>query len=179
MANKLCYPMFEVQDTHFAKIKVQSGQTLYPGDVVYAEVLDTAITDNIEVYAPTPLSNVTTQVPCIIINQGYEKTTDDRRIEGNPDYSTYSYTEGDTLTVVRLHEGQVFQISDDCLDNTGVVVPVAGVKLIAQNSDVNLATAASGGTNKVVLNIDYRNSIGIGGNMGMTYIDTNIARVEG
>lgn len=178
MANYLCYPMFEVKDTEFAKIIVQSGQTFRPGDIVMAESLDTSLTDNIEVYNPTPVSDITADYPCIIINQGFEKTSDGRRISGNPDYTTYTYTEGDVLTVIRLKRGQVFQISDDCLDNTGVVAPAANVKLIPQAGDYQLATAASAGTALVHLNIDTTNSVGAGGNMGMTYVDTNIARVE-
>ena len=176
MANHFCYPLFEVQEDEVARVRVATGVTLRPGDIVLAETIDTALTDNLEVYSSTPVSDYTSDKPCIVINQGFEKTSDNRRIEGNPDYSTYTFTAGDVITVVRLKQGQKYQISDDCID-VGTAL-AAGVKLIPQNADYDLLSAASAGSSNISLNIDARNSIGVGGNMGMTYIDTSIARVE-
>ena len=176
MANYLCYPLMEGQEYEVVRLKVATGVTLRPGDIVLAETVDTGITDNLEVYASTPVSDYTSDKPCIVINQGFEKTSDGRRIEGNPDYSTYSFTAGDVITAIRLNKGQRYQISDDCIDVSTTLA--AGVKLIPQNADYDLLSAASAGSSAVSLNIDARNSIGIGGNMGMTYLDTSIARVE-
>ena len=177
MANKICRPLFEVQDFQYARIKVPTGQTYYPGDVVLAETLDTTITDNLEVYAPTPISDITTQYPVIIINQGFEVTSDGRRISGNPDISTYSYSAGTVLNAIRLHKDMKFIISDDCLDNTGVVAVAAGVYLIPQNSDVNLATSLTTGTAVTALKIELDTNEANGGLNGLNFVDTALARV--
>lgn len=177
MANKSCYPMVKIQDADVEKFRVQTGQTFYPGDIVKLETLDTGLTNNIEVYSPTPCASVTADRFCIIINQRFEQLTDGRRPTGNPDVSTYSYTVGQTIEAVRLRKNYTFFISDDCLDNTGVTAPAVGVKLIPQVGDYQLATAASGGSSITVLNIEKDHSQPSGGQFGASFIQGSIARV--
>lgn len=177
MANRICRPLIKVEERSVVKVEVPSGATLYAGDVILCETLDTTDSDNIEVYAGAQVSNYTTQVPCIIINQGFETLSDGRRPEGQPDFSQYTYTEGDVVTAIRLHNDLLFFISNDCLDNTGVVAPAAGVVLIPQNTDYQLATAASVGSSLAGLTVEKVTTQGVGGQFGSTFATGVVARV--
>ena len=176
MANKLCIPTFKVQNEDYVRITVPTGQTYYAGDVVVAETLNTDITDNIEVYSPTPVSDITSEYLCIVIsNAGFEEY-DGRRIEGNPDYSTYSYSAGKEVNAIRLKKNQTYIISDDSI-NVSTALAV-GVKLIGSNGTKQLTSTASPGSALTVLNIEVADeSIENGGNMGINFIDANRVRV--
>jgi len=177
MANRSCYAMVKIQDADVEKFRVQAGQTFYPGDIVKLETLDTGLSNNIEVYSPTPCASVTADRFCIIPNQRFEQLTDGRRPTGNPDVSTYTFTAGQTIEVIRLRKNYTFFISDDCLDNKGSVAPAVAVKLIPRVGDYQLATDATGGSSITVLNIEKRESQPSGGQFGASFIDGNIARV--
>lgn len=177
MATRLCRALFEVQDTQVAKIKIPASSTFYPGQIVMAETL-AAITDNLEVYSPTPVADVTTDYPCILINQGYETLSDGRRLIGNSNIGTYTWANENTLTAIRLYKGMKFFISDDCLDNTGVVTPAAGVYLIPQVGDYDLATSASAGTCVTALIIETTHDEGIGGQNSFQFASGSVARVK-
>lgn len=173
MANKICRALFKLQDSDIAKMRVPSGETFEPGQVVKLETLDTNLTDNLEVYSPTPVSDYTADNLCIIINQGYETLTDGRRPTGQPDVSQYTYANEENLIAVRLRKTMKFFISDDVLDNTGVVAPADGVYLIPQNGDYDLATSASLGSAATGLVIDeYTNE-----QIGRTFVDGSVCRV--
>ena len=173
MANKRCRALFKIQDIDIAKMKVPSGETFAPGQIVKLETLDTNITDNLEVYSPTPVSDYTADNLCIIINQEFETTSDGRRITGQPDVSQYTYANEENLIAVRLTKNMKFFISDDCLDNTGVVIPADGVYLIPQNGDYDLATSATLSSAATGLIIDeYTNEW-----VGRTSVDGSVCRV--
>lgn len=173
----ICYPMTKVEERHVVKVTVPASATLKAGDVVLAETL-VAEAMNIEVYAGAQVSDITADEPVIIINQGFEQLADGRRPAGNPNPADFEYTEGTVLTAVRLAKDYKFQITTDGLDNTGVVAPAVDVKLIPQNGDYQLATAASVGTAITALNIEKVTTIGIGGQFGNGLVESVIARVE-
>lgn len=176
MANRFCYLMNKLdQEKNLEKVRVQTGDTLYAGDVVLAETLDTNITDNIEVYAATPVTDYTAEYPCLVINQGYETLSDGRRPSGNPNIGDYSYTAGDDISVVRLEQDLKFQMSQECVDEN--VTIAVGVYLIPQNSDYQFTTSASIGSSKVALKIEALTEIGTGGNGGYEFVDAMIVRV--
>lgn len=178
MSTRLCRPLFEVGDTDVAKTKIPASSTFYAGQVVMAETLDSSITNNLEVYSPTPVSDVTTDYPCILCNQGYETLSDGRRVTGNSNIGTYTWANENTLTAIRLKKGMKFFISDDCLDNTGVVVPASGVYLIPQVGDYDLATSASAGTCVTALVIETTHNEGIGGQNSFQFASGSVARVK-
>ena len=70
-----------------------------------------------------------------------------------------------------------FFISDDCLDNTGVVTPADGVYMITQSGDYDLATSASLGTSACGLKIEEYTTENIGGQNGFTFVNGSVARV--
>ena len=177
MANRICRPLVKVEERSVVKVEVPSGATLYAGDVILCETLDTTDSDNIEVYAGAQVSDYTAQIPCIIINQGFEQLSDGRRPEGQPDFSQYTYTEGQVVTAIRLHNDIPFFISSDCLDNTGVVAPAVGVALIPQNTDYQLKTSASVGSSLSALTVEKVTTQGVGGQFGATFATGVVARV--
>jgi hypothetical protein len=178
MSTRLCRPLFKVLNTQVAKVKIPAGSTFYPGQVVMAETLLTTLTNNLEVYSPTPVSDVTTDYPCILINQGYETLPDGRRPVGNSNIGTYTWANENTLTAIRLEKGMKFFISDDCLDNAGVVVPAVGVYFIPQVGDYDLATSASVGTCVTALIVETTHDEGIGGQNSFQFTSGSVARVK-
>ena len=177
MANRICYPLIKVEERSVVKVEVPTGATLYAGDVILCETLDTTDSDNIEVYLGAQVSDYTAQIPCIIVNQGFETMSDGRRPEGQPDPSQYTFTEGQVVTAIRLHNDIPFFVSNDCIDNRGVVAAAAGVVLIPQNSDYQLATAASVGSSLSALTVEKVTTMGVGGQFGATFATGCITRV--
>lgn len=177
MANRICKLINALdQEKNLEKVVVQTGQTLYAGDLVLAETLDTTDSDNIEVYSVTPVSDYTAEYPCVIINQAFEKLSDGRRPEGNPNIGDYSYTVGDVISVIRLEQDLKFEISQECIDVDDTAIAV-GVYLIPQNADFQFTSSASIGSSKVALKIEKETSIGTGGNGGYGFVDGVIVRV--
>jgi len=70
-----------------------------------------------------------------------------------------------------------FFISNDTLDNVGVVAPAIGVKLIPQATDYQLATSATIATSITALNIEKLQTQPIGGQFGSAFVAGVIARV--
>jgi len=176
MANKYCKPLFKISPEHKARVKLPDG-TFYAGDVVLAEDLDTSISGNIEVYGATPISDYTSEIPCILVNAKWEQLSDGRRPAGNPDISTYNWADDDVLIAIRLHNDLKFEIADDCLDNPQSVTVATGVYMIPQNSDYQLKFASSVGSSASALKIEARQVKHNGGLSGDGYFNTSIVRV--
>jgi len=170
MANKLCYLANDVLPRQIRKVKIATGQSFSQGDAIFLNTLDSA-SDNIEVYAATPIADVTTDGFGLVINQGVEELSDGRRISGNADPSTFTYYPEQTLTVAIPEVNERFFISEDCLDNTDSVALAAGVYLTGQNADYQLATASSYSTEKVVFYVEKLHSTPNGGQFGAGFID--------
>jgi len=174
MATRICYPLNKIAEKNIEKVKVPSGMTLYAGDVVLAETLESG---SREVYTGAQVSDITAEEPCIVLTQGVYEDSGNYRPGGHPNVGENSFTEGDVITVVRLEEDLKFEITWDALDNTGTVTPAAGVFLTPKNADNQLQTAASAGTALSVLKIEAISNIGMGGQMAGDYEDSVIARV--
>lgn len=172
MANKICAPLLDVPEQYVVKATVESGETYAGGEVILCETLDTNISNNLEVYAGDNITDVSTQVPCIIINAGFEKLSDDRRPEGSDHPGTFTYT--DKVTAVRLDcPGMKFFIADACLA-TGT--PVAGNKL-APVDDARTLSIVTVSDELAVLNVDGKYNFPIAGNHGRSVAVGSIARV--
>lgn len=177
MANKICYPLTKIPEYLVEKVKVPTGATYYGGTIVMCEVLDTNIAGNREVYAGSTITDPTTQVPCIIINGGFEQLADGRRPDGNPNPATFSFGAGDVATAIRLTKNLKFFISNDAVE-VGINPAIAvGVKLVATDESNVLTTAAAVGTNAMALNVEKLEGMGIGGQFGMSFANGSIARV--
>lgn len=174
MANKICAPLLDVPEQYVVKATVESGETYAAGEVIMCETIDTNLSNNLEVYAGDNITDVSTQVPCIIINAGFEKLSDNRRPEGSDHPGTFTYTDTDRVTAIRLDcIGMKFFISDDAL-TTGT--PVADNKL-APADGVRTLGIVTVSDELAVLNVDTKYNYPLGGNHGRSIAVGSIARV--
>lgn len=174
MANFL-YPLHDkISEKLVETVIVPSGQTWTAGDVCIAETL---VSGSKKVYTGALVGALTDDI-CFIPDQRFEQLTDGRRPEGGNMLTDITFKAGDAITVIRADRNMKYEIAVDKLDNTGVVAPAAGVYLIAQVGDAQLKTVATlGGTEKVVLKIEAVASVPTGGQMGLGFSSSVIARV--
>lgn len=143
MANYICAALTDVPDYLVVDVKVPTGETLYAGQIVTVEALDTGITGNYSVYTATePATATLGKQMAIIINGGFEKLSDGRRPEGQPDFTKYTFTEGDVVTAIILAPAMRFEISNDSV-NLNSVTPAAGKVLYPTNGAYNLTLDAT------------------------------------
>lgn len=176
--NRICYPLTKIPEHLVEKVKVPVGATYYGGDVVMCETLDTTYTPNREVYAATPIANVTTDIPCIIINGGFEQLADGRRPEGQPNPGQYGFTAGQVCTAIRLTNDLKFFISDDAIAVGANPAIAVGKFFIPVNGAVQMTTSATVGTSITALSIEKQEYMGIGGQFGMTFANGSVTRVK-
>lgn len=182
MANRLCRVVGKVPDYAVVMVKVPAATTMYAGDVIAVSALDSGIANNYQVFVGTkPATANLGDRMAIIINDGFEQMTDGRRVEGNPDYTQYSYGAGEVVTAVFLLEGLTFEISDDCvtpISQTAIVVgdffePVDGAYKASVIAKATGRTSGVTSALKVIALKDFRT----GGNFGGGFISTSVARV--
>lgn len=176
MANRICRPVTPVPDYLVLNVIVPAGKTLYAGDLVLANTLDTTISGNYSVMAVTDpaTANLGRQM-AIVINGGFEQLPDGRRPDGQPDFSQYSFGEGEIVTVILLAQGLRFEISTDSLTGTATVGysihPVDGANKPATAAATPAATYSS---LKTLALKNFR----AGGLFGAQFISTVVAMVQ-
>jgi len=151
MSNYIARPLTDVPDYLVKTIIVPASTTLYAGQIVLLNSLDTSITGNFSVFSATQIATATLGQPVgIVINGGFEKLSDGRRPEGQPDYTQYTYTTGDVVTVILLAHGMEFEISNDSVNlnsNTAaagqVLYPVNASYLLTLGTTVPTGTYSS------------------------------------
>ena len=174
MAN-FCYPLHDKIDEKLVEVViVPVGATLTSGDIILAETLTAGSN---KVYDGTQVSDITTDEPAIIIDQRFEESTDGRRPNGGNMLEDIKFVAGDKVHVIRLSKNMKYEIAVDKLLNTGVVAPAAGVYLIPQNGAWSFATSATIGTAIVALKIESTPAVPTGGNLGLGFSSSVIARV--
>lgn len=174
MAN-FCYALHkEIPEKLVEVVTVPAGATLHAGQVILAETLATG---SLKVYDGAQVTDITAQVPCLIIDQRFEELSDGRRPEGGNMLTDITFTEGMKIHVVRLSKDMKYELAVDVLDNAGVVAPAAGVFLIPQDDEWNLATSATVGTAIAALKIEAVSTMPTGGQFGSGFSSSVIARV--
>ena len=117
MANRVCYPATDVPEYLIETVTVPAGG-LKPGDVVVVNTIDNTISNNFTQYVatkPTTALLATEELGIVISGGNFEKTTDGRMPDGQPDYTQYEYLAGDTAPVLILAPRVKFYLSDGCL----------------------------------------------------------------
>ena len=156
-------------------VEIPAGATFKVGDVIATNGL---VTGSNKVYMGKIIADVTAEKPLLIIDQKFVELANGQRVEGSNLLTDLEFKAGDKVTAIRLIENLKFEISQDSLDNTGVVTPAAGVYLVAANADQQLKTIASPvGTELVALIIESITTIPTGGQMALGYDAGVIARV--
>ena len=117
MANYLCRATNpRVPDYLIIKVSVPTGQTMKAGDVFPVKALDTGIANNYQVFTGTQPTTADLGIRmAIVINDGFETLEDGRRPAGQPDYTQYTFGEGEVVTAVLMVPVLVFDISTACL----------------------------------------------------------------
>lgn len=178
MSNYIARPLTDVPDYLVKTVVVPSGVTLYAGEVVTLGVLDTSISGNYTVFAATQMATAALGSPIgIVINGGFEKLPDGRRPAGQPDFTQYTFTAGDVVTVVELAVGMEFEISNDSV-NLNSLTPAAGQVLYPVNAayTLTLDTAANGvptGTHSSLTVLGTK-SFRLGGQFGAQFASTMV-----
>lgn len=143
MATKICVPALIPQPKSVIKVKVPTGSTYYQGVVTVAESLY-GTTESI--YSATPIANIATDEPVIIINQGVYEDANGARPNGYVNPGDFTYLAGDVVTAVRPEKDMLFRITDDCFTGTAVkdqyLIPAVGSTQLAVSSTVSTAIVA-------------------------------------
>lgn len=181
MANYVGYCLTnKVGTRHVARVRVPANG-FHAGQVVLLEDLDTTNPSNLEVYAATQpaTNNLSSKKFAIIDNSGFETLNDGRRPDGQPDFTQYTYKEGDIATAVFMDAHLKFEISVSNVTGATTANPSSdiGKYLIPANGTNALTlseTAGAGSSLKVVAVGNFAN----GGEFGLGFIPTYICIAE-
>lgn len=129
-------------DSQFIKSVVVPSGGLHGGQVVTLEEFAN-FTGNHEVYTcgePTT-GEMFGETMAIVLNQGFETLADGRRLEGQPNYYTYEYAEGEVVSAVFIAPHIKYLISADTIDSATRSSAAVGKYLVPQNALYDLAVA--------------------------------------
>ena len=177
----LCKTVTELPAYMQAQFRVQEGTQMHTGDVYLAETLDTNMREknkNYLTFIPENISDISKQVPAIVLNNSFETLVDGRRPNGNPDYTEYVYQPDEVITAIRLLPGARFEISYDCISNLNHTDGLGSLALENDSGLLKYVKTLNEVESKVYLVIEALKSFRIGGQSGNEFIDTFVARVE-
>lgn len=180
MPNYLCRAANpRVPDYLIIKVAVPTGQTMNAGDVFPVTALDTDIDNNYQVFAGTqPATASLGNRMAIVINDGFETLEDGRRPAGQPDYTQYTFGEGEVVTAVLLVPGLMFEISKDCLTNATSIAAGNILEPVNGAYTLNTKTAHTAGTKSALRVLNADKNFRMGGQFGYNFIETVVAIVE-
>lgn len=183
MERYICRTTTELPGYMQANFMVPEGTQMHTGDIYVAETLNEDLGyGNWTVYNPDTISDITKQIPVIILNNGFETLTDGRRPDGQPDYTQYTFNEGEVVTAHRLLPEVRFEISIDACDATvsGASGLAVGDNLIPANGkDVLVYSAkATTVTAKNYLTIEAIKYFRLGGQFGGDFAKTLVVRAK-
>ena len=183
MEHYICRPVTELPAYMQANFRVPEGTQVYAGEIYMAKTLDTDLGyGNWSVYLPEVIEDVSKEVPAIVLNGGFETLNDGRRPDGQPDYTQYTFNEGEVVTAHRLLPEVRFEISVDACDATvsGASGLAVGDNLIPANGkDVLVYSAkATTVTAKNYLTIEAIKYFRLGGQFGGDFAKTLVVRAK-
>lgn len=169
-----------------AQIRVPANVSLHAGQVVVAETLDAALRGNYSVYAPTQVADAAKEDVALILDGGFETLADGRRPDGQPDYTQYTFGEGEVVTAFRLNvPNPKFEISIDACDSTVAAAATAGTlavgdNLIPKNGQYELTYSAKADavTAKNYLTVEALKFFRLGGASGSEFASTLVVRAK-
>lgn len=178
MANYVGYCITpRVCSEHIAKVTAPAGG-LVAGQVVYVEELDATIPGNYEVFVATKpaTAGLASRHLAMVINGGFETLSDGRRPAGQPDYTQYTYAEGENVPVVFLDEHLTFLVSPDSVSGGTSASPASdiGKFIIPANGTytaaVNASNSGVGNSLKIVGTYYLPLGGNFGGNFAQVYV---------
>lgn len=176
MANYICRPTTEVEGYLLANFKVRHDN-IVAGQFFRAERLTKSIDGNYTVYSPENMAKADDDI-AIILNNSFETLEDGRRVEGNPDYTSYIYREGEVITGIRLVEGLKFELGmDSIIANQEVQVGGYLIPEVGENKLIYTETLEGIDSEEYLL-IEGFKDFRVGGQFGSQFIKTMIVRVK-
>ncbi len=178
MAQYLCRTTTELPAYMQANFIVPEGAQMYAGDIYVPKTLNENLYGNWTVYNADAIEDVSKEIPAIVINNSFETLADGRRPDGQPDYTSYVYEEGEVVTAIKLLPEIKMELSFDAIQNKndievkGYLIPENGINLlrfVPTIDDVN---------SKIYFVIEALKHFRCGGAMGMGFIDTMVVRVK-
>lgn len=162
---------------HIAKVLVPSGG-LVAGNIVVLDSLASGIANNFEVYTagqPATAGLGGTHF-AMIQNGGIETLTDGRRPDGQPDYTQYSYAQGDVVTAVFLDPHLTFEVGVSTVTNGTTATPSSdiGSFIVPANGTYVGDVAASNSGIGMSLKIVAVKYLPLGGFFGLEYAPTYV-----
>jgi hypothetical protein len=179
MANYVGYCITpRVCSEHIAKVTAPSGG-LKPGQLVFVEELDSNIAGNYEVFVATQpaTAGLGSKHLAMVINGGFETLADGRRPAGQPDYTQYTYAEGENVPVVFLDPHLTFLVSVDSVSGGTSAAPASdiGKFIIPANGTYTGAVDASNSGVGNSLKIVGTYYLPLGGNYGGNFANVYVA----
>ncbi len=166
MSTKICVPVLLPSDKDVVKVIVPASTTLYQGEVVVAESLSGTYES---IYTGAIVTEPTTDIPAIIINQGVYEDANGARVNGYVNPGDFSYLAADVITAVRPAKDLLFKMTDDCFSGTAIKDQF----LILQDNSHELVVSAVVTTNAFSLKIEQLITIPVGN----TFVSGVLVRV--
>ena len=166
MSTKICVPVLIPSDREVIKVKVPASTTMYQGQVVVAESLSGT---SQSIYTGAIVTEPTTDLPAIVINQGVYEDANGARPNGYVNPGDFSYKAAEVITAVRPAKDLLFKMTADCFSGTAVKDKF----LILQDNSHELLVSDTVTTNAFVLQIEQLISIPVGN----TFVSGVLVRV--
>lgn len=179
MEHYVCRAVTELPDYMNVNFRVPEGEMMVSGQIYVAEnLIDNYGYGNWTVFAPEVIENTEEQVPAIILNNDFETLPDDRRPDGQPDYTQYVYKEGTVITAIKLMPGIKFELSktsvmaETDIKVGGYLVPEAGSSMLMYSDNLEDINT------KICLVVEALKDFRIGGLFGNETVETMVVRVK-
>lgn len=179
MEHYLCRPIVELPAYMQDKFIVPAGEIISAGQIYVAETLtDEFRQENWDVFYPSLIEDVGEQIPSIVINNGFEMLPDNRRPEGQPDYTQYYYTQGEVISAVKLLPETKFEISYDSIiiesevSIGGYLIPEDG------GSKLLYVDSLNGNQPRIYLVVEGFKFFRLGGQSGEQFAKSLVVRVK-
>lgn len=182
----ICRNVTELPEYMSVQIRVPARTEITAGEVFSANELDTEIVGNTNVYLPEVVDSAM-DTPIIILNGSFESLADGRRPDGNPNYTTYIAREDEVITGIRLLEGIKLELGIENFSNANDILeaidngdeisgsylyPDVGANSLIWTKDFEEVNTT------VYLYIETMKSFRLGGQYGVEFANTVVARVK-
>lgn len=179
MEHYVCRAVTELLDYMNVKFRVPEGEMIVSGQVYVAEnLVDNYGYGNWTVFVPEVIENTEEQIPAIILNNDFETLPDNRRPDGQPDYTQYVYKERTVITAIKLIPGVKFELSKTSIIAEadikvgGVLVPEAGSSMLMYSDNLEDINT------KICLVVEAFKDFRVGGLFGNETVETMVVRVK-
>lgn len=157
-------------------------QGLYAGQIVNCVSLAAnveGVDNNLEVYTATIPTNATlgSKFFALVLNGGFDTMADGRRPDGQPDYTYYSYKEGDVAPAVLIEKNIVFEIGTSVVSGANVLNVKNDIgKFIVPADHTYNGTVTQTKTNGNCVMIIGVRDFPVGGAFGANFLPTYICK---